>query len=97
MVVHVFPWVVGIRGLIDPRHINALLEFLEIHKRHRQTAAEKTVLASVRALYFMHQVHFGGSQGGPLVDQALCRRDSSGADDDNLDEWRHKPLESGSQ
>ena len=60
-VVHVFPWVVGIRGLINPRHINALLEFLGIQRRHWQTAAEKSVLASVRALYYMHKVRFGGS------------------------------------
>ena len=85
-VVHVFPWVVGIRGLIDPRHINALLEFLAIHKRHWQTAAEKTVLASVRALYFMHQVRFGGSQHRQLAGQMWCSSDSSGEDDDDLDE-----------
>jgi hypothetical protein len=36
-VVNVFPWVVGIRGLIDPRHINALLKFLAIHRRLRYT------------------------------------------------------------
>ena len=84
--VHVFPWVVGIRGLIDPRHINALLEFLAIHTRHWQTAAEKTVLASVRALYFMHQVRFGGSQHRQLAGQMWCSSDSSGEDDDDLDE-----------
>jgi hypothetical protein len=27
-IVHVFPWVVGIRGMIDPRPITALLKFL---------------------------------------------------------------------
>jgi hypothetical protein len=85
-VVHTFPWVVGVRGLIDPRHINALLEFLAIHKRHWQTAAEKTVLASVRALYFMHRVRFGGSQGRQLAGQMWCSLDSSGEDDDDLDE-----------
>jgi hypothetical protein len=40
------------------------MEFLEIHKRHWHAAAEKTVLASVRALFFMHRIRFGGSQDG---------------------------------
>jgi hypothetical protein len=85
-VVHVFPWVVGIRLLLDPRHINALLEFLEIHKRHWQTAAEKTVLALVCEFYFMHRVRYGGSPGGQPVDQTLCTRANSDEEDDSLDE-----------
>ena len=55
-VIHVFPWVVGIRGMVDPQSINALLGFLEIPKKHWQTAVERTVLASVRALHFLHKV-----------------------------------------
>jgi hypothetical protein len=85
-VIHVFPWVVSIRRLLDPRHINALLEFLEIHKRQWQIAAEKAMLALVDALHFMHRVRFGGSQSGQLVDQTLCTQVSSGEDDNNLDE-----------
>ena len=56
----VFPWVVGVRGLIDTTHIYALLEFLEIPGKCRKLAVKRTVLASVKALYFMHQVWFGG-------------------------------------
>jgi hypothetical protein len=100
-VVHVFPWVIGIRGLLDPRHINALLEFLEImiHKIHWQTAAEKTVLASVRALHFMHRVRYGGSQGGQPVDQTLCTRANSDEEDNNLlvDEMEAQATQSGNQ
>ncbi len=55
---HVFTWVVGIRGRIDPSLIVALLTFLIISSKHSKTAAELTVLASVKALYFMHQVRF---------------------------------------
>ena len=55
-VVHVFPWVVGIRGMIDPLHIESLLKFLDIQRKHWRTVIERTVLASVRALYFL----FGG-------------------------------------
>ena len=58
--IHVFPWVVGIRGLIDPSHVHALLKFLEIPTQHWRTAVERTVLASVRAFSFLHNVRFGG-------------------------------------
>ena len=57
--VHVFPWVVGVRGLIDPADIKVLLEFLEIPGKCRKLAIERMVLASVKALYFIHQVRFG--------------------------------------
>ena len=62
------------------------MDFLEIQRRHWQTAAEKSVLASVRALYYIHKVRFGGSPGGHLTDLSLCNRDSSGEDDGNLDD-----------
>ena len=62
-VIHVFPWVVGIRGLIDPEPICALLKFLDIPRVHWQLVIDRTVLASVQALHFLHQVRFGGSPG----------------------------------
>ena len=68
-VIHVFPWVVGIRGMVDPQSINALLGFLEIPKKHWQTAVERTVLASVRALYFLHRVSLWWSIGGTAIGQ----------------------------
>ena len=49
---------VGVRGLIDPAHIYALLEFLEIPGKCKKPAVELTVLASKKALYFMHQMLF---------------------------------------
>jgi hypothetical protein len=58
--VQVFWWLVGICGLIDPPLIVSLLTFLDIPRKHRKTAVERTVLASVKALYFMHQVRFEG-------------------------------------
>jgi hypothetical protein len=61
--VHVFPWVVGISGLIDPSLIVSLLTLLEIPSKHHKAAVEHTILASVKALYFMHQVRFGRMHG----------------------------------
>ena len=48
-VIHVFPWVVGIRGLLHPPHICATLQFLEVPPHHGPLAVESTVLASVNA------------------------------------------------
>ena len=78
--IHGFPWVVGIRGTIDPTHIQSLLKFLGIQRKHWQVAVEKTVLASVRAFYFLHTVRFGG-----LQDDARPPHDPDHSDDDSVD------------
>jgi hypothetical protein len=60
----VFPFVVGIRpiirGLIPLPHIHALLKFLDAPRKYWSTTVESTVLASVKAFYFLHRVRFGG-------------------------------------
>ena len=84
---HVFPWVVGVRGLINPSHIYALLEFLEILSKCRKLAVEQTVLASVKALYFMHQVRFGGLYGR-LSAEADCHSNTSDSDPTDDEELR---------
>ena len=55
-----FPWVVGIRGTIDPPLIESLLKFLGVQRKHWPVAVEKTVIASVWAFHFLHKVSFGG-------------------------------------
>jgi ribonuclease HI len=45
--VHVFPWVVGIRGMIDPLHVASLLQYLCVPRQKWQAAVDLTVLASV--------------------------------------------------
>jgi hypothetical protein len=84
--VHVFPWVVGIRGLIDPSLIVSLLALLDIPYKHRKTAVERTVLASVKALYFMHQVRFGGMHDRKRTADNRQNNSSDGeeTDDDEL-------------
>ena len=59
-VVHVFPWVVGIRGLIDPLHLESALKFLDVQRKSWRRAVERTVLASVRAFHFLHKIRYGG-------------------------------------
>ena len=81
--VQVFPWVVGIRGLINPSLIVSLLTFLDIPSKHRKVAVERTVMASVKALYFMHQVRFGGVYGRK---RAADSRQNHSSDDEVTDD-----------
>jgi len=88
-VIHVFPWVVGIRGLLHPPHICALLQFLEVPRQYWLPAMEGTALASVRAFYFLHRVRFGGRPEGGLLDTGhghTSREDAS--DSSETDEPR---------
>ena len=88
-VVHAFPWVVGVRGMINPGPLCALFPFLEIPKKHWQPAIERTVLASVLrlAFYFLHNILFGCSKGADLPelgsseqgDEEVCSDPKSGA------------------
>ena len=75
-------WVVGIRGLIDPSLIVSLLNFLDIPSKYRKVAVERTVLASVKALYFM-QVRFGGMYGRM---RAVDSRQKISSDDEITDD-----------
>ena len=74
-VVHVFPWVVGIRGLLHSSHICALLQFLEVPNKHWLSAVEGTVLASVNAFHFLHRVRFGGLPVGALLGSDIDQAD----------------------
>jgi hypothetical protein len=42
--IHIFPWVVGIRGMIDPRQVESLLKFLGIQRKHWQVAVARQFL-----------------------------------------------------
>ena len=71
--------------MIDPQYIGALLGFLEIPKKHWQTAVERTVLASVRALHFLHRVRFGGLLADRREDRELTLRSGEDSDEDCYD------------
>ena len=79
-VVHVFPWVVGIRGMMDPLHVESLLKFLSIPRKHWPGVLERTVIASVRAFHFLHRVRFGG-----LAELQRSELDSEHSDADSSD------------
>ena len=70
--------IVGIWGMIDPSHVQSILKFLDIQRKHWQLAIEQTALASVRAFHFLHKVRFGGPLDRVQLD---TDHSSAGADD----------------
>ncbi len=80
-IVHVFPWVVGIRAMIDPAHVESHLKFIGVQQKHWKVAAERSVLASVRAFHFLHKVRFGGLSNATRSDlnsyNSDCEQDDS--------------------
>jgi hypothetical protein len=65
-------------------HIQSLLKFLGIQRRHWLVAVEKsqkTVLASVRAFHLLHTVRFGR-----LPEDARPPHEPDHSDDDSVDE-----------
>jgi hypothetical protein len=46
--------------MIDSSHVESLLKFLDIPRKHWHVAIEKIELASVQAFHFLHRVRFGG-------------------------------------
>ena len=73
-VVHAFPWVVGVRGMINSRPLCALLQFLEIPKNHWPTTLERAVLDSVLAFYFLHRIRFGCRRGQTYLSWEAAKR-----------------------
>ena len=89
--VHVFPWAVGIRGMIDPSHIHALLKFLELPNRHWKMAVERTVLASVKAFFFLHKVRFGGLPEPVRPDLVPDRNEEDSDEEDRGKRFQQNP------
>jgi hypothetical protein len=80
--VHVFSWMVGIRGLIDPFRIESLLNFQCVQQKQWRSAVERTCfLASFRALHFLHRVRFGGLPNAVRPDLESEHSDSPDEDD----------------
>ena len=52
---------VGIRGLANTKHLHAALAFLDIPGQNWKDVIEDSVLASVRALAYMHTIRYTGN------------------------------------
>ena len=59
--IKVLPWVVGIRELANTKHLHAALAFLDIPRQKWKDVIEDSVLASVRALAYMHTIRYTGA------------------------------------
>jgi hypothetical protein len=54
--IETLPWVIGIRGLADTANLQMALSFLDTPQRKWRAIIEESVLASVRALAYMHTI-----------------------------------------
>ena len=61
--IEILPWVVGIRRLANTKHLHAALAFLDIPRQKWKDVidSEDSVLASVRALAYMHTIRNAGA------------------------------------
>ena len=59
--IKILPWVVSIRGLADTEHLHAALEYLAIPRSKWKVRIEDSVLASVRAIAYMHRIRYSGA------------------------------------
>ncbi len=54
--VEIFPWVVGISGLLNSAAIKSCLEFLTVQQQRWEQIIEDVAKKSVKAFYSQHQV-----------------------------------------
>jgi hypothetical protein len=67
--IEILPWVVGIRGFVDTKHLQAAFAFLDIPKPKWKDMIEASVLASVRALAYMHKIRYSGANRRSAIDR----------------------------
>jgi hypothetical protein len=80
-------------GRIHLPHIPALLNFLDTPQKYWSATIASTVLASVKALYFLHRVRFGGLPTLELLEDCLITYLVDSDDTDSSD--RDSPQSDG--
>jgi len=60
--VEVLPWVAGVRGVLDTKGICKAAKFLEIPQAYHTVLLQKSALASVESLVFLHRVRYAPQQ-----------------------------------
>ena len=60
--VEVLPWVAGVRGILDTQGIGKAARFLDIPQAHHTALLQKSALASVESLVFLHRVRYAPQQ-----------------------------------
>ena len=67
--IEILRWVIGIRGLTDTASLQQALSFLDISQQKWRDIIEDSVLASVRALAYMHKVRYSSNNRQPKMDK----------------------------
>ena len=94
--VEVLPWVVGSRGVVDAAGISRAMNFLEIPTHRRRRILQRTVLASVQSLEFLHRVRISANPrtipiaGEVSVSETRSRKRRRGAENAacTLQRWK---------
>ncbi len=96
--IEILPWVVDIRGFVDTKHLYAAFEYLAIPESQWKIMIENSVLASVRALAYMHKIRNSGAGRKSTMDigdlPAACakncgkrRRTTTGSMEETRRRW----------
>ncbi len=66
--IEILPWVIGIRGLTDTASLQKV-SFLDIPQQKWRDIIDDSVLASVKALAYMHKVQYSSNNRQPTMDK----------------------------
>ena len=96
--VHVLPWVVGVRGVVDAEGIQRAMAILEVPPGKRQGLLRKSAVASVESLVNMHRVRISGvtrvrtdREGGSSLEPPAASRKRRRAEGDagqTMERWK---------
>jgi hypothetical protein len=94
--IEIIPWVMGIRGLADTKHLHVAVAFLDIPKPKWKDILvlifEHSVLASVRALVYMHKIQYSSASHQSTMEAVnllASTQETAGRDDDlRLNAWK---------
>jgi hypothetical protein len=76
--VEIFPWVVGVRGLVNQDAIQCCLEFLDMPRKSWRRIIEDTAKESVKAFYVLHRVRCKALQIGPWSGRMRTKQAKAG-------------------
>ena len=76
--VEIFPWVVGVRGLVNQDAIQCCLEFLDMPRKSWRRIIEDTAKESVKAFYVLHRVRCKALQLGPRSGRMQAKQNNAG-------------------
>ncbi len=76
--VEIFPWVVGVHGLVNRDAIQCCLELFDMPRKSWRRIIEDTAKESVKALYVLHRVRCKALQIGPWSGRMRTKQAKAG-------------------